>query len=463
MITKQSHLKYFILRPGVAMPTLGTNVYDFTTDQSNINLGVGGFYKPVVNSGNKIEINNAPGNNMQFIFRRDTSGDRLPQYEYHIKRSEIINGYCRNGIHVTGKAASSPVNNSWLFGDVLTGTNQIPLLEEFEYKWQVSAHGDRTDLTFGNYNTPTTFAYYNSPDWSLTSFTAAQQLDITVSSLAENFNRQATGFYSGVAVCIESAGTSAGANVLTIESLAGLGATPVALGTNVVIGYQGLNGETDTLTMTPSVQAAFAELQATLVSLGLTGATLKPYYLQGTPNVTTTVPVAGTTGTADHIYVLALDEALAYYDFKVNTKRRLTVGLVEGFDNVSPIQISEPNEGSGVSRQIEIEYRNHDTYRDIARNNPAGSYSVEFPTELLKDASYDQFIISHCANRTATSGLPSNNNYTTIICVVSFEDPNTPYFEQAGAGNPNPQKTYIQNAINAFISDNNLQIPAINV
>ena len=81
----------------------------------------------------------------------------------------------------------------------------------------------------------------------------------------------------------------------------------------------------------------------------------------------------------------------------------------------------------------------------------------------MKDASYDQFIISHCANRTATSGLPSNNNYTTIICVVSFEDPNTPYFEQAGAGNPNPQKTYIQNAINAFISDNNLQIPAINV
>ena len=133
MITKQSHLKYFILRPGVAMPTLGTNVYDFTTDQSNINLGVGGFYKPVVNSGNKIEINNAPGNNMQFIFRRDTSGDRLPQYEYHIKRSEIINGYCRNGIHVTGKAASSPVNNSWLFGDVLTGTNQIPLLEEHYY------------------------------------------------------------------------------------------------------------------------------------------------------------------------------------------------------------------------------------------------------------------------------------------------------------------------------------------
>lgn len=55
--------------------------------------------------------------------------------------------------------------------------------------------------------------------------------------------------------------------------------------------------------------------------------------------------------------------------------------------------------------------------------------------------------------------MPSYVPHTTVIAVVSFEDPTTPYF----TGAPNPQKTYIQSILNVFNTNNNLGNPTLSI
>jgi len=460
MITKHSQTKYFALRPGVAVPAAGSTLYNLTTDNLNINTGVGGFYKPVEGSGNHNEVQAAGGigRSIKFIQRRDKSGDKSPLYNRSLEESKWIESHCFNGINIQARAQEQPINNLWLVGAPITTAGEIPLLEEFKYQFQVSAHGDRTDWYSGVYNTPTNFSFYESPDWSLTAYTDPQKLDITVSALVEDYNRKSQSL--AFAFAIETAGTStAGTAVKTILELSGVGGGAVAIGDRVILGYQPTDGSTIGFIMDAHYRETFVQLQANLVTAGFAAATLKPYVLPGTVNapLAAVVPTAGTTGTSDLFAVLAIDEGEGYYDYRMNTKRRLEVGLVSGFDSVTKTQVTSPSEGSGQYKQLEIAYRNHNMYEETARPKPYMSYNVEFPNELLSDATYDLFYVEHCAHRTATSGMPSFNNMTTVIAVVSFEDPSTPYF----TGAANPQKTYIQAQLNDFITSNSLGLPAL--
>lgn len=443
MINANTSTKYFILDPNAALPSANTRLYNDSTTVPNIPVNSGGFYKPVAGSGNHNEINAAPGNAMQFIYRRNTANDKAPLYNRPWEESSWINAFCSAGFITDQKNAAFGSNDSHLIG-AASGAGLIIPYDVTTYQIQVSGHGDRTDWFNGGYNTPTTFGFYTTPDFSLGSLTTAQQRDTIIAELAMDFNNKSRNM--SFVIALDSAGGATTGSHL-VSALA-----TTAVGTNIIIGYD-RTGATHSFVMTLGMQRSFVALGAA----GYGSARLKPYAVAGASNIPAGVPLAGTTNVCDLLYFMAVDEGQAYHDFRPSTKRRIEVGLVSGLDNVPQTRISVGSEGSGYGHQLKIEYRKHNQY--VERHNasmPYNSYHVEFPNAFKEDAFYDYFVIEHCDQRTATSGMPTTNMSTTIIAVVNTTIGNSttnPYFGNATAA---AQRAYLVASLNAFNSDNSL-------
>lgn len=458
MIEKHSQTKYFILDPSAALPAANSLLYNATTGTPILPINAGVFYRPVSGSGNHREINGVATSAMQFIYRRNTANDKSPLYQRPWEESGWINASCINGVIIDQQVARFGSNDSHLVGDPSVAANQITPADLFTYQIQVSGHGDRTDWYNGSYNTPTTFGFYTTPDFSLTAYTTAQQRDIIVAELALDFNSKAR--QMSFVMAIESAGTGVGTGAILVSDL---GDGTVTVGTVVTIGYD-KSGNAHTFTLTREMAESFADLDTRLTALGFATALMVPYVTLGTTNGPGAViaPTAGTTNTMDMLYFMALDEGQAYYDYRVNTKRRIEVGLVSGFDNVPQERISVGSEGRGYGHSLNIEYRKHNRYNEHhSARMPHNSYHIEFPNAFLEDAYYDLFVIEHCDSRTATSGMPSVNMATTIIAVVnttlgtsSADNPyftGTPFAVTAAA-----QRAYLVAQLNLFNTNNNL-------
>lgn len=462
MVEKHWQTKYIILSPGVDnAPAVGNPLYNASGILALPTNAVA-IYGPVAGSGNHQETSATPGDAIQIIKRRNTAGDKSPLYTRLFEQSDWINAFCRKGLIISGTAAETGSNSSQLLGAENTATTgKIQVSDNLNYQVQVSGHGDRTDWFNSSYSTPTTFGFYQAPNFTALGIAENDARDLIAQELTLDFNNKAR--MMSFAVCVDSAATAAGADVLTLAAVAAL---PV--GTEVLIGYD-KQGRRHTFVMNKTMQESFLALSTAAPA----GAVMKPYVTPGTTGLTPAQIAAagGVAGTAlsecDHMYFMALDEGQAAYDYRVNTKRRIEVGPVAGFTGTSLVEISKAYEGQGQFHQLDIQYRMHNRYEETHRSRfPHQSYYLEFNNSGLKeDATYDYFVIEHCDDRTATSGMPSNNNFRTIVAVVSFEDVSTPYYNGTpgvpGTGTPNPQKTYIQNALNLFITNNNLSIPAL--
>lgn len=449
MMQKHSQLKIIVVRPNVDVPgydidgggisvAANSRLYDFTTDALNIPDGSFGAYAPVAGSGNPIEVTGTVGSSIRIIQNRDTTKDRSPLYDRPLEESQWISSHCPFNVQIQAMAQTPAINNSWLVGAAITTAGEIPVFSEFDYRMQVTSHGDRTDLYNSNYNHPTTFGSWTSLDWTVTAYTAPQQLDYTIQALAENFNRNNQS--AAVAIAIDSTGAGTGTLVSAIAAL------PV--GSSVLLGYTDPDGDIVRLILDKSLKQSFVALAAALPGT----AEVHPYALPTTQNLPGGTQLAGTAATCDFIYYLAIDEGKAYYDYRINTKRRIEIGLVAGFTSTTLALVTRPEEGTGQSEQLSIHYKTHERYNQNARPQEFMSYHVEFPNEILADATYDTFTVEHCHSRFATSGLVAPIMHTTMICVVSYQDAATPYF----TGVANGQKTYIQDILNAFNTNNNL-------
>jgi hypothetical protein len=456
MISKHSQTKYFILDPAVAAPGVGSSLY---TPAGVLNLAVSstGLYGPVPGSGNHVEVGaGGPGSAFQIIQRRDASLDRSPLYNRPFEQSDWINAFCSEGIIIDQSNAALGSNDSHLIGDASVASSQIVPADLTTYQIQVSGHGDRTDWFNGGYNTPTIFGFYTTPDFSLGTLTVPQQRDTIVAELAlavnDNKSQQ-----MAFAVALDSSGVGAGTGAVLVSSL---GDGTVAVGTNVVIGYD-RQGGVQSFVLTAEMAQSFVALEADLVVKGFGAATVKliPYAVVGSTNIPAGVVIAG-AGTCDMIYVMALDEGQAYYDFRMQTKRRVEVGLVSGLDNVPQSRISIGSEGQGYGHQLNIQYQMNNRYEETNRSRmPWESYNVEFPNAFKANAFYDYFVIEHCDGRTASSGMPSVNKNTTIIAVVNFtigDATTNPFW----TGVANTQRTYLFQMLNLFNTNNNLNATA---
>jgi hypothetical protein len=423
-----------VARLGAAAPADASRLYNFTTDAINLNVGAIGAYIPVVDSGNPA-AESTPVSTFQFIMRRDTTRDRSPLSHREFEKSPWIDGSCLYGVKTAFTAARTPANDLHVVGAV--GIGEIPVLSDFNYRIQVSIRGDRSDLYNSTYNTPTYFGDFLAPDWAVATpaiATPTQRRDVITSNLAHSFNMNSRG--QVVAFVVSTAVVAAPHGI----SLAALAALP--LGSRQVIGYNA-QGDPTILVIDKSIQRSLVALAA-----AVPGGSLRFY----APLAATNLPVGftapggfgGATVAGNHIAFMHLDDQQAYYDYKMNAKGTLTIGLNQGFTNTRQTLVQRADEGSGQYRQVRIAHL-HQEQHEAGRPLEFQSYHVRYGNELREDATYDIFTIESCDHRVSNGSMPTYNMFTTTIALVSTQDATTPYF----SGAVNPQVTYIRNAINS--------------
>ncbi len=446
MSNNYSKKKMFIVKPSVAVPTAASRLYNLTTDQLNQVPGSIGGYTPVVSSSDPLEATGVNTSLLRFIQVRDTQYDTGSLPPRPLEQSEYIDPSCGKVI-ISGLKQKNGSNHLWIIGpNAISGAIQVPVGPLKKYVLRGSETGNRKDLFNNVHNIPTNVAYYTSPDWTLTTYTTSQQRDITLQSIVKRYNETTQGH--SVAFCLNTAGNGNGI------TLAAAAATPI--NSIITLGYR-TGGVPMTLTMTRDHKATFT----TLAAAGLPGTTeIQPYCLPGSTGVPAGTTVAGSlaTGGVDNICIISLDRPLAAYDERNEQKTTISVGLDSGFEGVSKAEISRPEEGFGLARHVKIQYQNEEiTNQHWKSSKPWQGRYVAYHNEIKDDATYDMFTVDYCNNRSQLG----NNNVTVYqsitIYVVSFEDPNTPYY----TGAANPQKTYIQSLLNAYNANNNLGNPTL--
>lgn len=448
MVTKHEVEKVIVLRPGVAVPSAGTRLYNPTTGALNLAVGGGAFFEDVAGSGNPQVVNPASFTGpVKFIMRRDTTADASVLPIRNFEQSPYINLDCIQGLEFGGESYAASASSSWLVGAPTGTTNVFAPTGLTSYKVQASAHGYRTDLFNSVYNTPTIWGRFETPDWTATAYsTAARQLDFTILSMVEAFNQDSASSGQNkfaVAVAIDSQGS------------AGLDFSAFTVGSTVTIGYDRFCNPVNLL-ITADRLAAFTALTAKLLadySIAAGTATLVPYVL---PTSCATAP-AGTafagsaTSTADMIFILGLDQAFAPYDEIPQSRVRLNASLYSGTGTVAATIsdiVTAPSEGEGSARNLRLMYENVEDYKSYTSSRSWGANHVAYPNEILDNEAYNIFTVQHCQNRVASSGMPSFSPLLTVIAAVHTNRTigTTPF----STGAANPQSQHIQAVLSAL-------------
>jgi len=479
MMTKHSQMKVIVLPSTfTTAPANQSRLYNQTTDAFIPPVGGGGFYKTKVaslaiptvgESGNPQAVNGTTvpaevNDAIKFIQVRDTSADPATLYSRPLEESQWISPQCFLGIKISVTNAELATNCLLLAGNAAISTipaasasNQVTPDDEFTYRIQISAHGDRTDWYNSVYNTPTAFGTFTtSADFTTTYPAVANQRDFIYESIAYNFNGNNGNL--AVVFCLELAAAATNGSI----TLADLADPTVFTLPKFIIGYT-LDGKAVTMGMDNDVREAINQLD---IQLGTGVYALRPYLLPGTPTITAAapynagvIPAAGTAPVVTNFCALAIDEGQAVYDYKINTKRRITLGLVKGFDNVTQTIVTEAKEGLGTGRQLSIMYKANEAYNQAARPQPYMSYYVQFPNYVVTNGYYDLFYIEHCHQRLATSGMPAVMPHTTVIAVPNRTIGGTTTINPFWTGVANPLRTYLVNTLNAFDTNFNLGNP----
>lgn len=449
--------KVIVVKPSVAVPstTTGPRLYDVTTSIPNLLVGSVGAYLDTAGSGNPTAMvtGSYAGQPFRFIQRRDTSNDPNPLPQRAWEMSQYIHGECIRGIEIAGQAFTSPTVNSWLFGAPNTFTaGNIRVSPNNLYLLNARAMGWRTDLHHSMMNAPTTSGRSVTPDFTALGITTtARQRDYLIKDLAKDFNRKnSLGFTQhGVAICIDTAGTTTTGP--TIASVIAAGA-----GNVITIGYDSLCQPVKLL-ITADRLAALVALEAKLTTatgsggFGLSaGAAKIALYAMPDQGCASAIELAGSTAsTADMIFVMAIDEAISAYDDVAATKKRLDMSLDQGalISDARKTLVTLSNEGSGLARNLTKVYEDNEHYRSYTSTRKWGANSVAYPDFILDNEVYDIYTITHCHNRNATGGGPSESPLITTLAVVHTNRTvgTTPF----STGAANPQKTYIEAVLNA--------------
>ena len=468
MINKSKVENFIVLRPGVAQLGDGLRLYNFVTDAINVGIGGIGVFTEFVGSGNHealdaaaitagVTTTGATGiPYIQFIQHRDTAGDRTPLYQKTLEQSPRISGTCT--VRAVGRGATTKQNSSWIVGAEAGTIGEVAINDETEYILNGALRGWRIDLYNGN-NTPFKQGRFTTPDYfASTLYTLdAQRRDHLLQHIVFDFNTQKTQMASEmVAFCVVFDPTNsvtpivpaAANNVITFTTALALTAGDV-----IVIGFTD-DGQPIRLT----VDADLIQTLTAMVASGLVVAAsqIVPYARPTAANtaVAGRIIAGGTAvGVADaevdQVIVLALDMAEAFYDEVSQTKHRVQVGLESGFGATAASEmLTGPSEGSGYAEEVLQYYRDTHGHRQYPGGKAWQQMHVEFPNEIVAGSIYDMYIVESCANRVASSGMPSFSPQKTIIAVQNFETAGFVGF----TGGVNPQKTFVEGVINAFMA-----------
>lgn len=341
------------------MPTSGT-ISDSTTMDVNLANGQLGIVSAGINGsvamntflGATPTIAQAP----EIRILQGTPGSTLTSTLYSTypltirpyEQSSLIDGRGQ-GVRVTKQLYVAPEHDVWAIGNTVGETDAVNILDETEYEISVGFRGRRIQEIFSLEQAAYLRSKVVTPSFSDLGYTDAEATSWILNKLAYEINLNSSAFVLNqrrpnkgpvVALLIDTTGSN-GVEI-------GL-ATPLAAGDiiPVVTTASGDRSITLTAAQATSIKDAAVSLFGDVIA-----------------NVTwTIVPVDLTeiTGTslADMIFLVALDETLAFVDDIPQVKVYLDVNLPLGFDSalVRNTRANQGTEGEGTARQMELLYQ----------------------------------------------------------------------------------------------------------
>ena len=317
------------------------------------------------------------------------------------EKSSDING--RTQVVDTYQAFREGQNALHSIGDLVAGTNPINAISNTEYGVTVAFYGRRHDERFGYQQRNTSYYSITTPDFEDASGTAivAKPIDYIVNHLGFVINRNS--------FAMNIAGRFAAKDPIVAIAVGESGGTAISgltVGGTIAVMTTTLGTRSITITqpILDAINAAATALAFThihtidLTTAGLNDATVS-------------------TG----LWLLALDEPLAFEDYVPQRKVRLEVGLTQGFTStVKSNVLSKPDEGQGHFRPLELMYKATQGQRKYNLRHTETPI-IEYPSPFVANATYSTFIIHHGFNTNVDTFNVVHSPLKEIICIPSGE------------------------------------------
>ena len=383
---KKHALENFIVAKAVTtMPTSGTlsntSTGAFNLSDGQLGLASASIYGSVAMNtflGATPSIDNAP---VMAIYQ-GTSASANPNgavatYPLSVRSHEkTANIDGRAGVTVTKQVYREAKHNLWVVGGIPAGVTDINIADETEYRMRIAYRGYRIEEFFSSEESAGTRVSITTPDFTNTP-AITSPLDWIVTYLGWNINRNSQ---------VLNIPTRFAANdpivaiAVTATALGGTAIAGLTVGTFLpIVNTQfGLRGITLTQAMLDSIQTAATATSFTHV-------------------VTIDLANAGTAtgGTAEGLFLMALNATTAFVDYIPQISTRMQVALVAGFGTgVLNSEAIKADPGQGDARVLDLMYRETEGQRKYNLRHEEFPV-IEYPSPIDLTAKYVVYNIMH--------------------------------------------------------------------
>lgn len=354
-----------------------------------------------------------------------------PLWDRPFLLSNPIDG--RTTITITRQAYRDPAHAVWVIGDAAGSTGEVNVLDNTEYQVAIGYRGRRIMEQFSKEQAAYLRAKSSAADYTDLAYTNAQAIHNILTNIGWEINRSSRQFQ----VNARFPGKDPIIAFLIDES----GATGVAIG--------GVDPIT-TGDVIPVVTTSAGNLNITLTEAQATS--IKNAALAKAGGVIadltwSIVPIdlsdpSGATNLGDMLMIMALDEVPAYDDNISHVKVGIEVFLTAGFDaTVENDQFNDPDEGQGLARQLELEWKATQQQRMYSLDHKLDPV-INFPSPFVAGEKYTVWNILHGNTTQVDLNTLSFNPFLDKICVPRYETGTTPHSAIA----------LINTALNAFLA-----------
>lgn len=318
------------------------------------------------------------------------------------EKSSDIDG--RSGtILATYQAYRDGQNNIVSIGDLAAGANPINALSQTEYLVSVAFASRRHTERFGYQQKNISTYSIITPDFEDAGGNPLidEPIDYIVHNLGFVINRNS--------FAINIQGRFAAKDPIVALAVGESGGTAIAglsVGSTIPVMTTSLG--TRSITVTKPILDALTAASAALAFTHI-----------HTIDLTT----AGTTDAtvSSGLWLLAMDERLAYVDYIPQRRVNLEVGLTSGFASTVKLStLSKPDEGQGDARTLELLYKATQGQRKYNLRHTEDPI-IEYPSPFVANATYSVFTIHHGFNTNVDTFNVVHSPLKEIICIPSGE------------------------------------------
>lgn len=354
-----------------------------------------------------------------------------PLWDRPFLLSNPIDG--RTTITVTRQAYRDPAHAVWIIGDAAGDAGEVNVLDNTEYRLAIGYRGRRIMEQFSKEQAAYLRAKAPAADFTELGYSDAQAIHYILTYIGWEINRSSRQFqvnarFPGKDPIIAFLIDESGATGVLIGD-----ADPIVAGDVIPVVTTSAGNLNITLTeaqATSIKNAALAKAGGVIADLTWS---IVPIDLSD---------LSGATNLGDMLMIMALDEVPVYDDNIPHVKVGIEVFLTDGFDStVENDQFNDPDEGQGLARQLELEWRATQQQRMYSLDHKLDPV-INFPSPFVSGEKYVVYRILHGATSQVDLNTLSFNPFLDAICIPRYETGTTPHSAIA----------LVNTALNAFLA-----------